>query len=142
MAVLVTAHVENQTEALYDSMLTVLEASIKQAPGFIMHRLTARGATLSKQPVLRDLCTVAGGWISEGERIIVAGNPCAHEGELWISEVFDEGKEKTAKIALPAGAMALSVERIESGELVAVGMFNEESPNELHGWFLNVTPSR
>ena len=125
-----------------DSFVVISAPNRSQAPGFIMHRLTAGGATLSKQSVLGDLCTVAGGWISEGERIIVAGNPCGHEGELWISEVFDDGKEKTAKIALPAGAMALSVERIESGELVAVGMFNEESPNELHGWFLNVTPSR
>ena len=37
MAVLVTAPVENQTEALYDGMLALLEARIRQEPGFVMH---------------------------------------------------------------------------------------------------------
>lgn len=113
-----------------------------QASGFILHRFTFDGAALSKQPVLRDLCTVAGAWISEGERIVVAGNPCAREGELRISEVFDGGERNTAQIALPTGATAFSAERTGNGELVAVGMFNQDGPNALRGWFLKVTSIR
>jgi hypothetical protein len=37
MPVLVTAQVENQTEALYDGMLSLLAAQLKQAEGFVMH---------------------------------------------------------------------------------------------------------
>jgi len=37
MAVLVTADVEGQTEAGYDGMLSILEAVIKRAPGFVLH---------------------------------------------------------------------------------------------------------
>ena len=37
MAVLVTAEVAGQTTQGYDSMLSVLEAALKAAPGFILH---------------------------------------------------------------------------------------------------------
>ena len=37
MPVLVTAHVENQTEALYDGMLSALSEPLRQAEGFVMH---------------------------------------------------------------------------------------------------------
>ena len=37
MPVLVTAQVENQTEQLYDGMLSALAAPLKQAEGFVMH---------------------------------------------------------------------------------------------------------
>jgi hypothetical protein len=120
--------------------VVIISAPIgSQANGFVLHRLTFDGATLSKQAVLRDLCTVAGAWISEGERIVVTGNPCAREGELRISEVLDGGERNTTQIALPTGATAFSAERIRNGELVVVGMFNQNSPDALHGWFLKVT---
>jgi outer membrane protein assembly factor BamB len=125
------------------SGVVVISAPLRsQASGFVVHRLTADGTILSKQPALRDLCTIAGAWISEGERIVVAGNPCAREGELWISEVFDGGERNTAQISLPAGATAFSAERTRNGELVAVGMFDQDGPNALHGWFLKVTLMR
>lgn len=37
MPILVTAQVENQTETLYDGMLSALAPQLKQAEGFIMH---------------------------------------------------------------------------------------------------------
>ena len=37
MPVLVTAQVENQTEQLYDGMLSALASPLKQAEGFVMH---------------------------------------------------------------------------------------------------------
>lgn len=37
MSILVTVQVENQTEALYDGMLSVLAAPLRQAEGFVMH---------------------------------------------------------------------------------------------------------
>lgn len=37
MPVLINAHVENQTEALYDGMLSALAEPLRQAEGFVMH---------------------------------------------------------------------------------------------------------
>jgi quinol monooxygenase YgiN len=37
MPVLITAHVENQTEPLYDGMLAALSERMRQAEGFVMH---------------------------------------------------------------------------------------------------------
>jgi len=37
MAVLMTADVPHQTAEGYDAMLSMLEAGLKQAPGFVMH---------------------------------------------------------------------------------------------------------
>ncbi len=37
MPVLVTAQVENQTETLYDGMLSALAPRLQQAEGFLMH---------------------------------------------------------------------------------------------------------
>ena len=123
--------------------LVVISAPIGSQPSrFILHRFAANGATLSTQPVLRGLCTVAGAWMPDEERIVVAGNPCTQEGELWISEVFDGGEKNTAQIALPTGGTAFSAARTGNGELVAVGMFDQDGPNAMHGWFLKVTPIR
>ena len=37
MAILISADVPNQTQQGYDSVLTMVEPLIRQAPGFIMH---------------------------------------------------------------------------------------------------------
>jgi outer membrane protein assembly factor BamB len=134
----------NVVAALEDrSGVVVISAPLRsQARGFVVHRLADDGSILSKQPALRDVCTIAGAWISERDRIIVAGNPCARDGELRISEVFDGGERSMAQIELPAGATALSAAQTKDGELVVAGVFNIEGPNALQGWFLKVPSPR
>lgn len=125
--------------ALEDSAGDVLVMGAPHTPGrsrVELQKLTGRG-TLLWRHALGDICWVAGSWPSPRGGVIVAGNPCTSEGELWLTEVSKEGRAMSVtRLKLPAGASASRAAATRAGHVIAAGMFNQESPDGLKGWFL------
>ncbi len=101
-----------------------------------MRWLGVEGSPLSTQEISDDLCWIAGAWMSEAGRVVLAGNRCDRERELQVLEIVAGDTRLVAQIRLPAGATASAAALSSHKHLIALGMFSQDGPNALKGWFL------